>query len=176
MSKGVWGTSVYCALWQYLLGTVRLFRSKCRRFCGWLHASNAYRSIQVRGTKVISPTRFPRHSSECGVSSMMACQAWRVILQHITTHYYGDAAVELAGRVVTKAEPSRLMWALRLQLLLPDVCQEEAGHFPSTAATPGGRVGDTSLAEEDWRGQRHRTSVRKSDRFGQTDTAVTTRD
>src|SRR5688500_17657133 len=84
--------------------------------------------------------------------------------------------VEHAGRVVTKAEPSRLTRDLRLQLPLPDVYQAEAIHFSSTVVTPVGRAGDTSFAEEDWHGQRYRTSVRRSDRFVRTDTAVTARD
>jgi hypothetical protein len=83
--------------------------------------------------------------------------------------------VEHARRVVTKAEPSRLTRALQLQLPFPGVYQAEASHFPSTVATPVGRAGDTSFAEEDWRGLRHRTSVRGSDRFAPTDTAVTAR-
>src|SRR6266508_4761148 len=127
----------------------------------------------------------------------MAWQACLTFLHHITALYYADredrvaclawyprSAMDFLKTSCSKRASGSCARRPHSQRRLPrlgerrlsDGYEAEAGHFPSTVATPVGRAGDTSFAEDGWRGQRHRTNVRKSDRFARTDTAVTARD
>ena len=80
--------------------------------------------------------------------------------------YAGAQETLLDSPVLIDAEEGQLMQDASLLTIL----------FAPTGAIPAGRARDTSCAEGDWRGPRHRTSVRRSDRSARTDTTATARD